>query len=39
MYKIIAISLFIAMSMFKLSYADEKIAFIDIDKVIDILHG
>tara|TARA_B100001057_G_C22382304_1_gene768907 strand:+ start:148 stop:654 length:507 start_codon:yes stop_codon:yes gene_type:complete len=35
MYKIIAISLFIAMSMFKLSYADEKIAFIDIDKVIN----
>ena len=35
MYKIIAISLFIVINLFKLSYADEKIAFIDIDKVIN----
>ena len=35
MYKIITISLIIVMSFFKSSYADEKIAFIDIDKIIN----
>ena len=35
MYKIIAISLILIMSFFKSSYADEKIAFIDIDKIIN----
>ena len=35
MYKIITISLIIVMSLFKSSFADEKIAFIDIDKIIN----
>ena len=35
MYKVITISLIIVMSLFKSSFADEKIAFIDIDKIIN----